>query len=181
MENKLVLKKLDPWSWFTRTVPQSEKETNPQNPVNHLHKEIDKVFNDFFNLLGIDPEKMVLSYSEMSVFPKVDISETEHSYIISAELPEVDEKDVIAEISECILTISGMKEQDTSIAEKHFHRIERNYGPFNRKFPLPADVDVSSIKATFSKGILHINIEKLSDTEKNVTKIEIESESSSDE
>jgi HSP20 family protein len=91
--------------------------------------------------------------------PKIDITESENSISIEAELPGVKKEDIKLQIEDNILTISGEKKNAPS-GEKNYFRSERCFGNFSRRFTIPADVDIQSVAAEFTDGILNINIEK---------------------
>lgn len=172
----MTSKYLDPWGWFTRAGKHPVQTLKSHHPFAHIHHEMDRMFEDFFSHIGMDPEKMTFPYTEMSVFPKVDISETGNAYHIAAELPGIEESDVKAELTEGVLTISGEKKAEQETKEKHFYRVERTYGAFHRSIPLPVDADPSTVKAKFAKGILNIDINKKPEAKSKVTTIDIETE-----
>ena len=74
-------------------------EYNPMNVLN----EVDKIFSSLFSL----DEK------RYSLTPAVELKELKDKYVLKAELPGVDKKDLNIEIDENnILTISGKKEEE---------------------------------------------------------------------
>jgi len=92
--------------------------------------------------------------------PVVDISETDAEYLIKAEVPEVDRKDVKVTVQDGVLTIRGERRQEKEEKGKRFHRIERSYGSFARSFTLPEDVEDAKLKAEFKDGILIVHLPK---------------------
>ena len=92
--------------------------------------------------------------------PKVDIVEDEKEFLIKAELPEVDKKDVKVTIQQGILTIQGERKQEKEENGKRIHRVERSYGTFVRAFTLPEEVAESELKAEFKDGVLMIHLPK---------------------
>jgi HSP20 family protein len=106
--------------------------------------------------------------------PSVDISETKKSYLIKAELPEMDKDDVNVSVDSGLLTISGErkfeKEEDTETQ----HRVERVYGRFSRSFALPADADEDHISAKSKNGVLKVRILKTKETVAKPVKIDVE-------
>src|SRR5215510_14601999 len=73
--------------------------------------------------------------------PTVDISETDHEYLIKAELPEVKKEDVKVTVENGVLTLEGERRQENEEKGKKFHRVERSDGSFVRSFTLPESVD----------------------------------------
>lgn len=92
--------------------------------------------------------------------PTVDISETEAEYLVKAELPEVDRKDVKVTLQDRLLTIQGERKQEKEEKGKRFHRVERSYGTFLRTFEIPDRVDDQKLKAEFKDGMLLVHLPK---------------------
>jgi HSP20 family molecular chaperone IbpA len=51
---------------------------------------------------------------------------------------------------------------------------ERNVGPWQRTFTLPADVDMKALRATLEAGLLRIDLPKRDMTDEPMAKIEIQ-------
>ena len=132
----------------------------PMRNLFNLHNEMGRIFGGAFGSQegGTDME-------ETYWMPTVDISEMEDGFEIRAELPGISEDDVNVTVTDNVLTIKGEKRQETETDGKNYHRVERRYGSFQRKFTLPADINTDNIKAEFSDGVLTLSIPK-SETEK---------------
>src|SRR5690242_20556859 len=85
--------------------------------------------------------------------PAVDIQETDLEFAVKADLPDVKKEDVKVELADGVLTIEGERKKEKEEKGKKFHRIERQYGQFIRRFALPADVDAAKVKADFKDGV----------------------------
>jgi len=92
--------------------------------------------------------------------PAFDISENEKEYIITAELPGIDIKDVDITLSEGILSVKGEKKQEKEDKGEDYHVIERRYGSFHRNFRLPGKVEADKIDANYKDGLLKLTIPK---------------------
>ncbi len=92
--------------------------------------------------------------------PKVDIAETDGEYLIKAELPEIQKKDVSVTVGEGVLTIQGERKQERDENGPKFHRIERSYGTFLRRFTMPENVDEAKVSAEFKDGVLRLRLPK---------------------
>ena len=92
--------------------------------------------------------------------PVVDIYEGEGNYVVTAEIPGVDKKDIEIDVEGRVLTLRGERSSDGEVTEGHYYRRERRHGKFERTFSLPADVDADKIDASFKDGILTIEIPK---------------------
>jgi HSP20 family protein len=92
--------------------------------------------------------------------PAVDIQETDKEYTVTADLPEVKKEDVKVELENGVLTIEGERKQEKEEKGKRFHRVERQYGQFIRRFALPNEVDASKVQAEFKDGVLSVKLPK---------------------
>lgn len=106
--------------------------------------------------------------------PFVDISETDAEYLIKAEIPEVDRKDVKVTVQDGVLTIRGERKQEKEEKGKRFHRIERSYGSFARSFTLPEEVEDAKLKAEFQEGVLLVHLPKSEKLKAKVVDIVVE-------
>jgi len=160
-------------------VPVKAEKTSPRTtgewaPFENLHREIDRLFEDFRPLwrpsslrsvFGLEAPRH-LRAAEWPVLPAIDLVEKEDEYEISAELPGLDEKNVEVKIANDTLTIKGEKKEEKEEREKDFHMSERRYGYFQRSFRLPEGIDPSRIEASFAKGVLTVKLPKTAEAKK---------------
>jgi HSP20 family protein len=129
------------------------------NPV----RELESLQSRLSNILDIpqvfgNGRKESLTIAEWS--PSVDIIENESEYVIKAELPEINKKDVKVTVQNGLLTLSGERKFEKEEKGKKYHRIERSYGSFIRSFDLPDDADSEHVDAKFTEGMLTIHVNK---------------------
>lgn len=91
--------------------------------------------------------------------PPVDVAEEKDHILVKVEVPGVDEKDLRVNFEDGLLTISGERQFERK-DDRNYHRIERTYGSFVRKFSLPRTVDANAITASYKNGVLEIEIPK---------------------
>jgi HSP20 family protein len=103
-------------------------------------------------------EKEALKLAEWA--PVVDIQETETEYLVKAELPEVEKRDVKVTLENGVLAIQGERKQEKEEEGRKFHRVERSYGTFLRTFALPDDVEPTKATADFKDGVLRVRLPK---------------------
>jgi HSP20 family protein len=118
-----------------------------------LHREIDRLFNEFAQIPGANG-------LPANIVPKIDISETDKAIEVSAEMPGLERKDIDISIEDDTLTIRGEKKIEEDQKDKNVQHSERTYGVFMRVLQLPPGVDPSSVEATMSNGVLKITIPK---------------------
>ena len=92
--------------------------------------------------------------------PSVDVSETDDTFEVRAELPGVSKDDLHVSVKDNLLTLSGEKRQDNAADTQNYRRVERRYGSFQRRFTLPAEVNTEDIKAEYTDGVLTLSIPK---------------------
>jgi HSP20 family protein len=89
--------------------------------------------------------------------PALDLRETEGEYLVLVDLPGVKPEDVVAEVSDRVLTISGSR---APVETGEARRTERPYGSFVRRLTLPKGVDSDHIVADYHDGLLELRIRK---------------------
>jgi HSP20 family protein len=121
-----------------------------------LHNRFNRLFDDpFFRVGQMDDDGGMGLWN-----PAVDLYEKDDHFMIKAELPGVDKKDIKIDLQDRLLTLSGERTYDNEVKEENYYRRERSYGKFQRAFTLPADVDSDKIKAEFKDGVLQIEVPK---------------------
>jgi HSP20 family protein len=93
-------------------------------------------------------------------YPVVDMFEENDSFVIKAELPGMDKKDISVDVKDRVLTLKGERKFENEVKEENYYRRERSYGKFQRAFTLPADIDPNEIRADFKDGLLKIEVPK---------------------
>ena len=145
-------------------------ELAPWRPFGELspfRKEADRLWDRF---LGEIPFGRTFTESWL---PSVDISETKDNFVVKAELPGLEAKDVNVSISGDILTIKGEKKAEEEEKDEHYHRIERYSGSFQRVFQLPSGVIADKIEATFDKGVLKVTLPKVEEAQKKEIEVKV--------
>jgi HSP20 family protein len=126
----------------------------------------------FTGSLGVTPSlwtRLNTSFSHSSL--AVDVTEKDGTFVVSAEMPGLAEKDIQVSLSGDMLTIKGEKRLACEEKGKNRYLSERSYGDFQRVFSLPDGVDRASITASFDNGVLTVTLPKSAKT--TLRKIEI--------
>jgi HSP20 family protein len=93
--------------------------------------------------------------------PAVDIKEEPGRFVIHADIPGVDPKDIEVTLEHGTLTIRGERKLERSDGgEDRYRRVERVHGSFYRRFSLPDTADAEKVQATGRNGVLEIVIPK---------------------
>jgi HSP20 family protein len=92
--------------------------------------------------------------------PRVDVAETDKEFVVKADLPGVEPKDVEVSLADGFLILKGEKKESKEERTKSFHRVERFVGQFYREIPLPAGTDAEKITASSAKGVITVTVPK---------------------
>lgn len=101
-----------------------------------------------------------LSPTEPAWNPAVDIKEDDTRFVVTADIPGVNPKDIEVTMDHGVLTVKGERSSEKSEEKESYRRVERSYGSFVRRFAFPESVDVESISAKGKDGVLEIVIPK---------------------
>jgi HSP20 family protein len=107
--------------------------------------------------------------------PVVDFREEKDSYLIDAELPGMNEKDIKLELKDNVLTMTTVKdeEKEEESGKGRWMRRERRSFSFSRSFAIPEDADSDSVKATFKDGLLTIVLDKKPESAPKVVQVNV--------
>jgi HSP20 family protein len=95
-------------------------------------------------------------------YPTVDIRNEPTQYILHADVPGVNIKDIELSVANGnTLIIKGKKESLTERKTNNYVRIERSAGTFCRSVTLPGSINASKIRAKVKNGVLEITAQKL--------------------
>jgi HSP20 family protein len=92
--------------------------------------------------------------------PSVDIQETAKEYAVTVDLPEMKKDDVKVGIENGTLTIEGERRLAKEHKDGTYHRIERQYGRFVRRFAMPGEIDAAGVQAQYKDGVLTVLLPK---------------------
>ncbi len=127
-------------------------------------KEMDDLSTRLATLWGLSPSRLANNKNEnltvVDWTPLVDITEDDTEYLIKAELPEVDKKDVKVKVEHGVLTVSGERHFEKEENGRKYHRVERVYGNFTRSFTVPEDADPEQVTAEYKDGLLLVHLAK---------------------
>lgn len=133
---------------------------NPWSVPSNLQDEIKQVFDRFFTDTDADQSNVVTSQWA----PRVDIKEEAERFVIQADIPGVDPKDIEIDMDNGILSIKGERQTEAREHTERYSRIERSHGLFYRRFALPDSADPEGISASGKHGVLEITIPKKPET-----------------
>lgn len=147
----------------------SIRRWDPFKELDEFHSRMTRLFDEVFGKpTSLRPERA----GEWS--PCVDVFETDKEFVIKADLPGLDKKDVEIEVKNNILTIKGEKKKESELKEGNYYVLERSFGTFSRSFNMPDIADTQKTSAKFKNGILELKIPKKESVKPVKVKIEAE-------
>ena len=123
------------------------------SPLAFLQQEIERLFDGFsrnFSPLA----------TAHSTVPRMDVSETDKTIEVAAELPGLEAKDIQLALMDDVLTVRGEKKSAREEKQKDYHLLERRFGSFSRSVQLPEGVKAEDISAEIAKGVLKVTVKK---------------------
>ena len=109
----------------------------PYQRTNTLFDDFERLFGDSFWGKSCGPTAGACKTTQWS--PAVDIEEDENRYLVKADLPGVESKDVEITLDDRVLSIKGERSEEKEETNDGYRRIERVRGSFSRSFRLPED------------------------------------------
>ena len=119
--------------------------------MDRLQKDMNYLFSD------LAPNRM----RSAPAFPAVNVWAAEESALITAEIPGLRKDDLEINVTGDTLTLSGVRKSEELPEGARYHRRERKYGEFSRSIQLPYTVDVNKVKATFTNGVLKVELPRI--------------------
>ncbi len=126
----------------------------PLNLLNQLQREVNRLFET--SRLGDEETGHMLA----DWAPAVDIKEEPAQFVIHADLPGVDIKDIEITLENGVLTLKGQRAAEKKEETQQYRRVERVRGTFLRRFSLPDAVDAEKVAARCKDGVLEVVVPK---------------------
>jgi HSP20 family protein len=123
-----------------------------------LGQGLDRLQRDINKLFDFPRSAETRGLFDRMVSPAVDVIETEDGYVVCADLPGIEVRDIDISVAGNVLTLKGRRRA----SERHgeVYRKETWEGTFQRTLSLPAGVDPDKVAAVFKDGVLEVTIGK---------------------
>ena len=130
----------------------------PWGMLRRFQDDVNRLLSDSARGAGGDADRSNVVTSNWA--PAVDIKEEDKRYVLHADIPGVDPKDIEITMEDGVLTIKGERRFEDEKESNGYKRVERSYGTFYRRFSLPDSVDAQAITASGKNGVLEVSIPK---------------------
>jgi HSP20 family protein len=106
--------------------------------------------------------------------PRIDAVESETEYVITAELPGVEQGDLDVQIEDSVLSLKGARKsaswsEDLADEEKEKHVVR-----FERRFRFNHEIDDQGVRARYRNGLLTVTLPKALPPAPEVKRIPVE-------
>ena len=120
----------------------------------HLAEELEVYFNE------VAHGRPVGFVASAKWKPPTDIFETDDALVVCMDIAGMRSEDFTVQLADGILTIGGERKVRRD-GKPHYHAMEVQVGPFERRFRLPVRVDPESIRANYEHGFLEVRLTKV--------------------
>lgn len=135
----------------------SRRRQEPLNLLRQMTSELDRMFDEPWTLLRWPSPEMSMADAPIWA-PKVDVVTKDNKLVTRVDLPGMTKEDVVVEVQDGFLTLSGERKKETKEEKDNVYREEREYGSFCRTVPLPKGVKADDVNATFNNGVLEVTV-----------------------
>jgi len=122
------------------------------------------------NVSVFDPFRMFDDFERSFFTPsrsvsafRTDVTDLGEAYKLDAELPGFKKEDIKIDVENDCLTISAERNYDSNEENGNFVKRERFYGSFSRSFDV-SGINVDGIEASYTDGVLSLNMPKKQET-----------------
>ena len=130
-------------------MPQGQWD--PLKELTTVQARMNKLFESALGMSDFDTIEEPDSWS-----PTCDVYESTDSLVVWLELPGLEQDQIDVRVDGDDLVVSGEREIELEQRGERFHRVERPYGKFLRRFHLPSTVNREAVEASFRDGLLRI-------------------------
>ena len=144
----------------------------PDTFLNSLNEDINALLKKSFD--NMFPEYVFHQELQGMAMP-VDVKEYDDKYCLKVELPGIEKEDINIDLNKTSIKIEASKNIETEEENKKhkYHKSEFRYGNYSRTLYFPYEIDTNNASATLKKGILELNLPKLTKEDKDNKKLEI--------
>ena len=126
--------------------------------MDEFRRRIDRVFNEYQT--GTDEGVFGNRMLGSGTWPRANVFDTGGTFLVTAEVPGLADKDINLTLTNDTLTIAGERPVDVPKGYS-VHRQERTPVKFSRSIYFPNRVDAEKTRATVKNGLLTVELNKI--------------------
>lgn len=148
------------------------------HPFESLRSEMDRLFDEFSSSRNLFAGRggMLGRFTpgnELVVDPAFEVTAGDNAYVITVELPGLDQKNIDVSVADGMVCVRGEKKEEREDSKKDYFISERRYGSFSRSFRLPEGIDESKIAAEMKQGVLTVTLPKSAEAKQKERKVPV--------
>jgi len=128
-------------------------ESDPLNELLRVQKRMNELCESAMSRTEFETHAGVDSWT-----PVADVYETADGLMVCLELPGLEQDKIDLRLDGEELVVEGGRQMEHAGRGERFHRVERSYGKFVRRFRLPPGVDRDAVRAGYSDGVLTVHL-----------------------
>ena len=117
--------------------------------------DLDFIFNHYYKA-----RRWSILPAEKGWKPLTDVFETDDEIVIVMDIAGITTQDIKLSLIKNLLIIRGIRREQIGDRKRHFHKMEIDFGPFERRIEMPAPVDPDMTSARYLHGFLEIHLPK---------------------
>jgi HSP20 family protein len=126
---------------------------DPLKELTTVQQRMNKLFESAMGVADFDAQEEVDTWTPVS-----DVFETREALVVCLELPGLEQVEIDVRVDGDELVVAGERAIDREQPGEQFHRVERPYGKFLRRFRLPSTVDREAVSASLRDGLLQVTL-----------------------
>ncbi len=126
---------------------------DPFSEFRRMRQQMDQMFNESFGRFKRAPD-FETRWGGTAFSPSMDLEEKEGRYVVRMDIPGADKADIVVNISDRVLEVSGKVDEATEEEGQLQLRKERRSGRFSRRITLPGPVKAGEMEAEYTNGVL---------------------------
>lgn len=144
----------------------AQTEWDPLKDLVGIQERMNKLFESALARTNFDTEGGVGAWT-----PVADVYEDAEKLVFCLELPGLAQSDIDVRLEDDELVVRGERQMDRGAPGEQFHRVERSYGKFVRRFRLRSRIDPASVAAAYQDGVLVVTLAKKDDAGKSTIRV----------
>jgi len=141
---------------------------DPMREMFRVQKQLNELFETAMARTDFDTQDGFGAWA-----PVADVYASGTALHLDLELPGLRQEQIAVRIDGDELVIDGERSMDREQEGEQFHRVERSYGKFSRRFRLPSDADRETVSAVYRNGLLSVTIQRSSERASDAVRIDV--------
>jgi HSP20 family protein len=144
--------------------PTDSGAWNPFSEMQQMQDRMNRLFRNSFKRSDIFAGLPGAGFATPASFyePDLDIQDRGDDYLLTLDLPGLDKDKINIEVTDHEILVSGERNYESEEQDngQGFYRMERRFGSFSRRLPIPENGTQDGVNAKYDKGVLEITIPK---------------------